>query len=211
MARRLKKYVIPTALGVLGSSILLSVPIFMYNGKTDNNTNSGYRYTVSEIKEKIYPVISEIEEKRPMKPFLEETVAKSKDYYRSDDEESVQSNSLMYYENTYMPSTGILYSSPEGFEIVASIDGDVKKIGEDNILGKYVVIEHDKGYKTMYYSLSEIAVQEGNSVLKGDIIGNSGQNKLGDSAEFNLLFETYHDGYLVDPEDFYNIDFNNVN
>ena len=208
MARKLKKFVIPTAGGVLVLSSLISLPM-IFGGKT--KVDSGYRYTVSEIKDKIFPVINEVEEKKPMKPFLEETVSKAKDFYRKDDTEDVQINSLIYYEKTYMPSTGILYSSDEKFEVVSSYDGKITKIGEDNILGKYVVIEHTNGYKTMYYSLSEVGVTEGAQVIKGDPIGLSGSNKIEGSLNNNILFETYHDGYLIDPEDFYNIDFNNQN
>ncbi len=207
MARKLKKFVIPSVIGVLGVSTLITVQLMNSSKKVD----SGYRYTVSEIKEKIFPVINEVEEKKPMRPFLEETVSKAKDYYRKEDTEDVQNNSLIYYEKTYMPSTGILYSSDEKFEVVASFDGKVVKTGEDNILGKYVMVEHSSGYKTTYYSLSELAVKEGNEIVKGDPIGLSGTNKIDGSSNNNLLFETYHDGYLIDPEDFYNIDFNAEN
>lgn len=207
MARKLKKFVIPSAIGVLGVSTLITAQFINSNKKVD----SGYRYTVSEIKEKIFPVINEVEEKKPMRPFLEETVSKTKDYYRKEDTEDVQNNSLMYYEKTYMPSTGILYSSDEKFEVVASFDGKVVKTGEDNILGKYVMVEHSSGYKTTYYSLSEVAVKEGNEIVKGDPIGLSGTNKIEGSLNNNILFEAYHDGYLIDPEDFYNIDFNTEN
>lgn len=206
MARRLKKYVIPTTLGLTGTTLLISASLMLLTKKP---VDTNYRYTVSEIKEQVYPVINEVEDKKPMKPFLEESVSKEKDYYRKDDDVNTQNNSLMYYENTYMPSTGILYSSNEGFDVVASVDGKVNKVGEDNILGNYVVIEHANGYKTTYYSLSEIAVKEGDGLIKGDVIGISGSNKLeGSSNKYNVLFETYHDGYLMDPEDFYNISFN---
>ena len=207
MARKLKKFVIPSAIGVIGVSALIAFPLINTNNKVD----SGYKYTVSEIKEKIFPVINEVEEKKPMRPFLEETVSKTKDYYRKEDTEDIQMNSLIYYEKTYMPSTGILYSSDEKFEVVASFDGKVTKIGEDNILGRYVVLEHPNGYKSTYYSLSEVAVNEGNEIVKGDPIGLSGTNKIDSSLSNNLLFEIYHDGYLMDPEDFYNTNFNTEN
>lgn len=207
MARKLKKFVIPSAFGILGVSVAIALPFMNSEKKVD----TGYKYTVSEIKEKIFPVINEVDDKKPMKPFLEETVSKTKDYYKKEDSEDVQINSLIYYEKTYMPSTGILYSSDEKFEVVASYDGKVIKVSEDNILGRFVVIEHINGYKTTYYSLSDVAVSEGNEVVKGDPVGSSGSNKIEGSLNNNLLFETYHDGYLMDPEDFYNIDFNQEN
>ena len=208
MARRLKRFVIPTGIGVLAITTLVTVPLIVGNNKIEE---SGHRYTISEIKERILPVVNEVETIKPMKPFLEETITKNKDYYRKDDDEQTQNLSLIYYEKTYMPSTGILYSGDESFEVVASLDGIVKEIGEDNILGKYIVIEHKDGYKTRYYSLSEINVSENTSVIKGDVIGTGGPNKIDSSTKYNILFETYHDGFLMDPEDFYNVDFRSNN
>ena len=208
MARKLKKFVIPSALGVLGISCIISAP-FIFN--SEKLSESNYHYTVSEIKERIFPVTSEVEERKSMKPFVEETVSKTKDYYNKDDSDDIKQNSLIYYDKTYMPSTGIIYSGEENFDVCASNDGKVTKIGEDNLLGKYITIDHLNGYKTSYYSLSSISVSEGAEVLKGDIIGASGTNKIETSSNSNLLFEAYYEGYLIDPEDFYNVDFNNLN
>ena len=173
---------------------------------------SNYRFTISEEKEdnNVFPVLNEVEENKPLKPFLEETVGKNKDFYNKNDDETNQINSLVYYENTYMPNTGILYSSEEMFDVIAAQSGTVTKVAEDNILGKYVEVEHNNGYKTTYYSLSETAVTMGSSVTKGDVLGTSGTNKLDGSLTNNILFESYHNGLLIDPEDFYNVDFNNA-
>ena len=57
----------------------------------------------------------------------------------------------------------------------------------------------------------EIEENEGTSVSKGDVIATSGVNKLSNIMNSNVLIETYHDGHLIDPEDFYNVDFNNIN
>ena len=211
MARKLKKYVIPSILGSMGVGLIVGTPLYVKNMKPVQSTYS--KYTISEKKEDntIFPVLNEIEENKPLKPFLEETVGMSKDFYNKNDLEDNQINSLVYYENTYMPNTGILYSCDDQFDVIASLDGTVTKVGEDNILGKYVEIEHANGYKTTYYSLSETAVTMGSSVTKGDVVGISGSNKLEGSLKNNVLFETYHNGYLQDPEDFYNLDFNNMN
>lgn len=210
MARRLKKYVIPSIIGSIGVGLLVGSPLYL---KETKPVKSNYKFTVLESNEEknIFPVLNEVEENKPLKPFLEETVGKARDYYNKNDTEDVQENSLVYYENTYMPNTGILYSSDEQFDVVAPLDGTVTKIGDDNILGKYVEIEHEKGYKTTFYSLSETGVTKGSSITKGDVIGVSGTNKLEGSLKNNLLFETYKDGLLQDPEDFYNIDFNSLN
>ena len=209
MAKRLKKYVVPSIIGSIGLSCLIASPIYMYKTRP---IKSNYRFTISEEKKdnNVFPVLNEVEENKPLKPFLEETVGKNKDFYNKNDDETNQINSLVYYENTYMPNTGILYSSEEMFDVIAAQSGTVTKVAEDNILGKYVEVEHNNGYKTTYYSLSETAVTMGSSVTKGDVLGTSGTNKLDGSLTNNILFESYHNGLLMDPEDFYNVDFNNA-
>ena len=205
MARKLKKYVIPSIIGTVALSSVIGIPLYL---KETKPVDSNYKFTIKEDdSKKIFPVINEVEENKPLKPFLEETVGKSKDYYNRSDDEATQNNSLIYFEKTYMPSTGILYSSDEAFDIIAVQDGTVSKVDEDNILGKYIEIEHDNGYKTTYYSLSETTVTKGSSVTKGDVIGVSGTNKIDGTSTNNLLFESYQNGYLLDPEDFYNVDF----
>lgn len=209
MAKRLKKYVVPSIIGSIGLSCLIASPIYMYETRP---IKSNYRFTISEEKKdnNVFPVLNEVEENKPLKPFLEETVGKNRDFYNKNDDETNQINSLVYYENTYMPNTGILYSSDEMFDVIAAQSGTVTKVAEDNILGKYVEVEHNNGYKTTYYSLSETAVTMGSSVTKGDVLGTSGTNKLDGSLTNNILFESYHNGLLMDPEDFYNVDFNNA-
>lgn len=209
MARRLRKFVIPSLLGSIGLGSIIGSTLYL---KEVNNTNIiGPKVTaVSKMKESI-PVLNEIDENKPLKPFVEETVGKNKDYYNSKDDATVQNNSLINYENTYMPNTGILYSSDESFDVIAVQSGTVTKISNDNILGKYIEIEHENGYKSVYYSLSETNVTEGTTVSKGDVIATSGVNKLSNIMNSNVLIETYHDGHLIDPEEFYNVDFNNIN
>ena len=205
MAKRLKRYVIPT----LGATLLtigsLGAAYYIHETKPKD---SNFQFTLKElITDKTYPVLEEVTENKPLKPYIEETVGKNKDYYRKDDDEETQKNSLIYYEKTYMPSTGIMYSSDEVFDIYAVLDGEVSATGDDNILGKYIEITHDNGYKSTYYSMSETNVTKGDKVTKGDVIGLSGSNKTEGSLKNNLLFETYKDGYLIDPEDFYNTNF----
>ena len=209
MARKLKKYVIPSVICTASLALMVGVPLYLQETKP---VDSNYKFTLKEkLDEKFYPVINEVEENKPLKPFLEETVGKLKDYYNKQDDDQTKQNSLIYYENTYMPSTGILYSSDESFDVIAVQDGTITKVDEDNILGKYVEIEHENGYKTMYYSLSETNVTNGAKVVKGDVIGVSGTNKIDGTHTNNLLFESYQNGYLMDPEEFYNVDFSNQN
>lgn len=147
-------------------------------------------------------VVNSIPEK-PIIPFNKDSVKISKSFYQSEDDTTTQQNSLIYYQNTYMQNTGILYTSDESFEILASVDGTVKEIKEDEILGSVVTIEYNNHVTTVYYSLSDVKVSEGSNVKTNDIIGTSGSNKLENEKQNCLLFEVYMDGNLINPLKFY--------
>ena len=87
MARKLKRYVVPSVLGILGVGLLVGTPIYM---KETKPVKSNYRYTIKEDSniDNVFPVLSEAEENKPLRPFLEETVGKTKDYYNMKDGDS---------------------------------------------------------------------------------------------------------------------------
>ena len=70
---------------------------------------------------------------------------------------------------------------------------------------KPFVSTHNPNLKTVYYSLSDVQVKKDDVVISGDVIGKSGDNKLNGETENCLLFEVYHNGTAIDPEDFYNM------
>ena len=140
-----------------------------------------------------------------IKPFINESVEADKLYYDVNDSEEEQANSLIYFENTYMKNTGVLYKDSKEFEIVTVLDGTILNIKEDDILGKMVEIEHTPNLRTVYYSLENIEVKVGDFLNQGDVIGISGANNISDN-KYNLLFEVNYNGTLINPDDFYNMD-----
>ena len=78
----------------------------------------------------------------------------------------------------------------------------VVNIKNDEVLGHVVEIEHNQNLRTIYYSLGNIDVKVGDTLSQGEIIGKSGLNKISD-AKNNLLFEVYYNGTLLNPEEFY--------
>ena len=126
-------------------------------------------------------------------------------FYDEDASAEEQEKSLIYFKNTYMKNTGVLYQAEEAFDAVAVLGGTVLNIKEDDILGNVVEIEHNPNLRTVYYSLGEVNVQVGEVLSGGDLIGVAGSNNISDQ-EFNLLFEVYYNGTLLNPEEFYNMD-----
>ena len=106
-----------------------------------------------------------------------------------------------------MPSSGIIYASNDNFDVIATLDGKVTNIKEDDILGNVIEITHNTNLITYYYSLKDIPVSIGMEVKAGSILGKAATNKIyGD--KINFLFEVYYQGQSLNPEKFYkmNID-----
>lgn len=206
--KRLKDWVIP-AFGVfvaLGSIFCYYLLTYLINYEK-NYTNSFV--TDSLIEETI--TVNENVSHTIIKPFISENVTISKYYYQASDDNDRQTNSLIKYQNIYMPNTGILYTSEEEFDVVSIANGKVTSIKEDEILGYIVEIEHTNNLVSIYQSIKDVAVTEGQEINQGDLIAKSGTNNLEDSSENNLHFEVYKDGTLLNPEKIYNIEIENIN
>lgn len=211
--RKLKGFVLPTVyimvIGILFISISFIGSVLQSKVKYDDNLS------VNALEDDVTPVIKNEEEtnttdKKIVKPFTSTAVSISKSYYDMQDDEKTQQNSLVYYENTYLQNSGVLYSSKEAFDILSVYDGTVTNISEDEILGNVVEITHNPNLKTIYYSLGEILVKKDDVINSGTIIGKSGSNLLDEEQDNCLLFEVYYNGNTIDPEDFYNMNINDL-
>lgn len=168
--------------------------------------NPDYLYSVDVNKDISVPVVGEVEEiLQIIRPYTSSDVRIATYFYDREDTVEEQQQSLIYFENTYMKNTGVLYQAQNTFDCVAVLSGTVLNIKEDDILGNVVEVEHNPNLRTIYYSLGEVNVQVGEALSQGDLIGTSGENNITDSAS-NLLFEVYYNGTLIDPEEFYNMD-----
>ena len=83
--------------------------------------------------------------------------------------------------------TGIDLAVPYGTEIHATADGVVEFAGPRGGYGKFVIVDHLVGYKTSYAHMSKIRVEVGQSVKRGDVIGEVGST--GSSTGPHLHYE----------------------
>ncbi|MGW8264734.1 MAG: peptidoglycan DD-metalloendopeptidase family protein [Longimicrobiales bacterium] len=81
--------------------------------------------------------------------------------------------------------------------IRASGAGRVLRTGEDGIYGRFIVLDHGQGYQTVYAHASQILVERGASVRRGEVIGLTGST--GRSTAPHLHFEVLLNGIPVDP------------
>ena len=202
--KRLKKFVLPTVYVMVIGVLFISISFL------GNILHSKVEYgnmAVSTLKDNVTPVgkTDNVVESRIERPYVSSNVSISKSFYDMTDDEAKQQNSLVYYENTYLQNSGVLYSSTSAFDVICAIDGKVTNVSKDEILGNFVEITHNPNLKTIYYSLSEVQVKKDDTVMSGDVLGKSGDNSLNGETENCLLFEVYHNGTAIDPEDFYNM------
>jgi len=92
---------------------------------------------------------------------------------------------------------GIDYDAPPGAAVLAANDGQVALAEPLTVRGNAVIIDHGLGVHSGYYHLSEIKVQEGQQVKKGDIVGKLGDTGLATGP--HLHWEIRVHGINVDP------------
>jgi len=92
---------------------------------------------------------------------------------------------------------GLDLAAPEGTEVYAVKSGAVIDLGEDAILGKYVMISHDSIWVSLYGHLSAITTSLHAVVQSGSLIGRVGST--GQSTGPHLHFELRQNGQTRDP------------
>lgn len=212
--RKLRGYVIPTICFMLIVTILFS-SYKMYQILTAGVPiiDPSPRDTTSEVNNSqndtnITPTVSV--SKTIIRPYTSTDVSATIPYYNIDGTNDEQAAALIYYEGIYMQNTGVLYTSNNAFDVVSILDGTVKNIKEDSLMGNIVEIEHTNNLTTVYQSLGEVKVKVGDTVKQGDIIATSGQNKIATDTSNALHFEVFYKGEVFNPEEFYLLDYNEV-
>lgn len=208
MKRQLKKSVV---YGLYGLSFTLLVGGIALLGFSVKDLNKGEESYVSkgilDYEERV-PVVSD--EVKITRPYIDEKVVVSKNFYDYLAESKEQEESLIYYEGTYMPSSGVSYSNGDKFDVVAILDGTVKSVKEDTTLGNVITIEHENGITSIYQSVGEITIKTNDTVTKGQVIAKSSVSNISTDLGNHLYFELIIDGICVDPENYYDKSINEI-
>lgn len=194
---KLKPFVLPAVYSLLVVFLLITIVVSQktLTGEKEDDTV----YVTGSILDSYVPVINL--ETTIMRPYSATDVTIGKDFYNYDDED--QTNSIVYYENTYMQNSGVDYIKTDVFEVLSILDGEVVEVKKEELLGNIVTIRHDKDLISVYQSLSEVNVEKGEQVTRGQIIGKSGTSTLNQELNNHLHFELMLKGQLVDPENYF--------
>ena len=205
--RRLKKSVV-YALYALSFVTVLGTVYLLESISSQSKLQDDATYVNDVIIQEELPVVNT--RNIITRPYLSEDIVIVRHFYDYQGTEDEQKNSLIYYENTYIPNSGIDYQGKEPFDVVAVLDGQVSKIMDNNLLGKIVEITHDNNLVSVYQSLEEVMVKEGDTVLQGQVIGKSGEANIAVDLGNHLHFELIHNGVNVNPENYYDKQLNDL-
>ncbi len=196
---KLKPFVLPAVYCILVGVLLLTVLLSKntLKGEKEDNTT----YVTGSILDSYVPVINL--ETTILRPYTKEDITIGKNFYNYDDEQENQTNSIIYYENTYMQNSGVDYIASDAFDVVSILDGEVIEVKKEELLGNIVTIRHDGDIISVYQSLSEVSVQKGEQVTRGQTIGKSGNSELMKELSNHLHFELMLKGQIVDPENYF--------
>ena len=204
--RKVKKSVVYLSYMI---GVLLFITIFTFTElKLNKKPQQDNEHVTKTIFENKIPVVATKEV--IARPYTDSSISIKTNYYNPQDDIETQKNSLILFENTYLPSTGIDYQTDYDFDVVSILDGIVITVKEDQTLGKLVEIKHKDNIISSYQSLSEVMVKVGDEVKQGTIIGKSGCSNIQKDMGSHLHFELTIDSKIVDPEDYYDKELGNL-
>lgn len=92
---------------------------------------------------------------------------------------------------------GIDIAAPQGTPVKAIYGGYVSRVGDDDLLGRVVEINHGNGLTSLYGHLGEVLVKERQVVRTGEIIAEVGTTGITNGPHLHL--EIKERGVNVDP------------
>ncbi len=145
------------------------------------NRLSGKLDQVSKKLEERSRWISSVPSVAPVKGILTSTFGTRRDPYTG--------------RRSFHPAIDI--AAPPGREVRAPADGIVTRAGRIGGLGNAVYISHGFGITTRFGHMSRLAVEPGQRVKQGDVIGYVGST--GRSTGYHLHYEVHVDGQAINP------------
>lgn len=180
---------------ILATLLIISLGVMVSNIVLKKE--KALKHVDKPILEEVLPVLKE--SSVITKPYNGDNISIISNYYSYVDDFDKQLNSIIYFNDTYMQNTGVIYGADNEFDILAVADGEVTKISED-VYGKIIEIQHTNELISRYQFLSDVSVSLNSKVAQGDIIGKSGNPNIVDANKSKVFIELILRGQLVDFE-----------
>ena len=111
----------------------------------------------------------------------------------------------IYFEtlDQYKCNPALFIKADVNQEVVAAFGGTVESITEDSVNGTVLTVDMGNGYKAIYGQMKDINTKEGETVVKGQAIGNVAQpTKYYTEEGSHLYFGLTKDDTPVNPQDY---------
>ncbi|BCK83511.1 hypothetical protein MM59RIKEN_08300 [Pusillibacter faecalis] len=99
---------------------------------------------------------------------------------------------------------GVDIPADQGAVILAAADGTVTETGFDAERGNYLILDHGDGLTTLYGQCRDVSVEEGATILAGEMIAAVGATGMATGP--HLHFEVRQDGNAQNPVAYFNSD-----
>ncbi|KUP21879.1 M23 family metallopeptidase [Paenibacillus sp. DMB5] len=126
-----------------------------------------------------------------------------KPFYDENGTEENHVAAMVQYNDTFVPNIGIDIAREDNktFDVKAALSGEVTRVEEVAVFGKVVEITHPGNLKTVYQSLGDVKVKQGDEVKQGDTLATAGRSEIEKDLGNHVHFEVYEDGKVVNPSD----------
>ena len=114
-------------------------------------------------------------------------------------------DATIYFEtlDQYKCNPAMLIKADVNQEVVASFGGKVESVKENAVNGTMITVDMGNGYKAMYGQMKDIGIKEGDSIVKGQALGNVAQpTKYFSEEGSHLYFGMTKDDEPVNPQDY---------
>ena len=187
---------------LLGCFGILFGTVFYIKSLSNKSYKDDYNYIDKPILNDLKPVIKDT--KTITRPFLDENVKIKVNYYDYKSTEDEQKSALIYFENTYLQNSGVVYGMDNDFDVVSILDGVVTEVKEDKTLNTIVTIKHENNVISVYQGLKDVTVKKDEEISAGTVIGISSESNILKNYKSTILFELIVNGTNVNPENYYN-------
>ena len=187
---------------LLGCFGILFGTVFYIKSLSNKSYKDDYNYIDKPILNDLKPVIKDT--KTITRPFLDENVKIKVNYYDYKSTEDEQTSALIYFENTYLQNSVVLYGMDNDFDVVSILDGVVTEVKEDKTLNTIVTIKHENNVISVYQGLKDVTVKKDEEISAGTVIGKSSESNMLKNYKSTILFELIVNGTNVNPENYYN-------
>lgn len=114
-------------------------------------------------------------------------------------------DTTIYFDtlDQYRCNPALLIKADVNQEVVAGFGGTVESIEEDSVNGVVVTVDLGNGYKMSYGQMKDLTVEEGDSIVKGQALGNVAQpTKYFSEEGSHLYLAMTKDDVPVNPQNY---------